>query len=206
MGLARFWETSSLGLGDIFMNSFLALGTFLLATISLATQYPVDEDIKSLRDKANYLETLKKVLESNKCSISIGKNIVTLTPGALRSEGLVMAVGENFPGNYLGYHKAPQPEKLEASVELTFIMAGQGSGKGKGAKIVTARLQLDEKQEKPTHLLVILNDIYQEPSSPELWLYAKGAVKLPISLDSIVKSNGQAKTEYTNTAFSAECN
>lgn len=184
---------------------FILLSLFVVSLPVLAVSYPfypVDKEIEGLRAKANYLEQLKNILERNTCFIELGRTKVHLAPGALRSEGLVIAIGDGFANQYLAYHTAPKPEALEKVINMTFLKPNIG----KGANIVTTRLVTDEKTQKVEKIVVIVNEPYQEPTSPELWLYEKTAVALPLSLEEKLSGEVKHSTEKTKRPFLVRCN
>lgn len=115
----------------------LGLLLSLVCVAGFAAQYPVDDDIADLRAKADSLEANKQMLLANDCSVTVNSNTVKLDAGALRSNALIIAIGPGFPGNYLAFHQAPKPEFLENVVLSTVMKAGAG----KGALIVTARIE-----------------------------------------------------------------
>ena len=144
----------------------------------MAATYPVDEEIAELRSKADYLETLKNTLESNHCTIQLDSNVVALVPGALRSEGLVMAVSPGMAGNYLAYHQAPKPEHLKNIIEYTLLKEGAGDR----ASIVTAHLGL-KSDGTFGGLVVVVNEPVNVQEGEEFWMYKKTPLKLPFNTE-----------------------
>lgn len=114
------------------MKTVIYSALFALAATSFAANYPVDDSIAELRAKADYLELLKKTLETEKCSVQVGTNKVALSPGAIRSQTLVMAIAASSPGNFYAFDQAPEPQLLEQVINVSF---GE-----RGALIVSARL------------------------------------------------------------------
>ncbi len=92
---------------------------------SFAATYPVDEDIQRMRSEADALEGLKQLFESNQCSVTVGDNKVGISPGALRSRGIVIIVTPKSPGNYLAFHSSDKmsPEAIILTSQLSFKLA-----------------------------------------------------------------------------------
>lgn len=153
------------------MKALLGLCLFT-ATLVAAPKYPVDQDIQKLVDKAAYLTEMRDTLASFDCSITLDKNTVKLVPGALRSEGLVIAVSDGFPGNYLAYHKAPKPEQLEGVVNLIYPKGG------KNALILTLRMGNSPKASDERVIQVLTNE--PEYAGGTLWIYQRGGVTVTL--------------------------
>lgn len=164
----------------------LLISLFSSSALIAVSSLPVDEEISILRQKADHLEKLKELFLANKCSVTVGTNQVGLVAGALRSEGLVMAIGERFPGNYLGFHKAPKPEQLSRVIDGSFMKAGMGQG----AVIVTARLGFDSAL-KPVALLAAIAVPTFVEGTEDLWIYEK--TPLNVKLSHLSKAKIEAK-------------
>ena len=186
-----------------------------LALPGLAGSLPVDEEIAALRSKADYLETLKNTLGANACTIQLDANTVPLAAGALRSEGLVMAVAPGMPGNYLAFYLEPKPELLKNIVKY--------SGAGDGASIVTA--QLGRKADGSfSELVVTINepkqiqraedvkhdddeteeDILANRGSDDWWIYSKTVLKLAFTNGKLVGST-DGKSAVLGQALTLSC-
>jgi hypothetical protein len=181
------------------MKGIIALLTIVGAVAWAAPKLPVDEDIAELRAKADYLTALRDTLENNDCSLTIDKNTVKLVPGALRGEGLVIAVGENFPGNYLAYYKAPKPEQLENVVTMTLLKAGVG----KNALILTMRIGNSTSAAAEPLLQIITNEPEFVKGTDSLWIYQKAGVTVKLPTD----GNTETKTgkSYQGKALTLTC-
>lgn len=176
---------------------FFFLSLFVATSVFGAT-YPVDQDIDALRAKAQYLEDLKDLLEGAQCSITLDSNTVALVPGALRSEGLVMAVGPGFPGNYLAYHKAPKPEQLRAVINYTLLKGDTG----KGASIIGSRMSYGADG-KPDKLVIFAAEPILVKGTDDLWMYDKTSLVLAISAGKVV---GKVSTKTVHgQAFTLDC-
>lgn len=165
----------------------LGLLLSMVCVASFAAKYPVDDDIAELRGKADYLEANKQLLLANDCSVTVNSNTVKLDVGALRSNALIIAIGPGFPGNYLAFHQAPKPEFLENVVLMTVKKAGAG----KGALIVTARI--DEIPNKGPALVVTSAEPLSIKEMEGAYMYQKRAVGLKL-VDGKVSGTISAKT------------
>lgn len=145
----------------------------VLAAPAFGAHYPVNDDINELKWKVSYLETLRDTFEAQKCVIELDGNSVRLVPGALRSEGLVMAIGKNFPGNYLAYHKAPKPQFLHNVVAFTL-----GAPAADGAVIIGSRIGYDAAN-TPQELIIFVAKPFKVQGADNLWLYNKTYLKVP---------------------------
>lgn len=127
------------------------------------TRYPVDDEVDALMGKAQYLKDFKQLLLDRDCSVTVGKNKVTLVAGALRSEGLVIAINEKNSGNYWGYHQAPKPEFLDRVTGYA------------GSLIVSGRLAYNDaaSPNKATHLGVYIAKPIQVKEAEGMWMYDK---------------------------------
>lgn len=181
------------------MKGIITLLALLGAVASAAPKVPVDADIQALIDKAAYLTALKDTLSNHDCSITIDKNTVKLVPGALRGEGLVIAVGENFPGNYLAYYKAPKPEQLENVVTMTFMKGGSG----KNALILTMRIGNSSSAAAEPLLQITTNEPEFVKGTDSLWIYQKAGVtvKLPAPGETVTKTG----KSYQGKALTLTC-
>lgn len=102
------------------MLKLIAILSVLVSTMSMAETLPVDEAIAGLRAKADHLEMLKTLLQNSKCSVSAGGASIALDAGALRDNGIVIAITDTLPGNYLAFSQAPKPHMLKNVVAYTF--------------------------------------------------------------------------------------
>lgn len=190
-------EEGSGEMGSVFKLSLVVWLGWAMG--SGAAEYPVDEEIAALKAKAEYLEALKGIFAENRCVVSFDGNEVALSAGALRSEGLVMAIGRNFPGQYLAYHRAPKPEMLARVVSHT-LLRGEA---GEGAVIVGSRLT-----EVPGRGDRILGLFVAEPWEVEgtdgLWLYRKTFVNFPVPQPG-VRVEREAKTS-SGLVLKVACN
>ncbi len=176
---------------------FGLIGLFLLSSLASAA-LPVDDEIAALRNKADYLEKLKTLFEKNDCRVTVGTNTVSLAAGALRSEGLVIAVGDGFAGNYLAYHKAPKPEQLQGVIDMTL----QKGGAGKGAKILSGQLYSQNNVDY-THLVVYVNEPFRIKESDGLWIYNKSNVAL--KLNGLELNGSHTGKSVSGAAVTLEC-
>jgi len=170
------WGTgfAPLGLGEKMKKLLVLLAGTVLSLSAFAAQYPVDQDIADLRAKADYLEALKNTVEKNRCTVQVGTNRVALSAGALRSNGLVMAIADGMPGNYLAYHQAPKPEFLSNVINFTVGHAGAS----KGAAIVTAQLGYAAGGGAAKGVLVTINEPEEVQGADGLFIYQKAFLKL----------------------------
>lgn len=180
------------------MKTFKAVLLGLVLSVGVqGANYPVDVEIEELRDKANHLEALKELFLNNTCAVELEGNRVGLVAGALRSEGLVMAIGKNFPGNYLAYHKAPKAQFLRNVIVYTLKKANAADG----AVIVAGKL-LGGKQ--PTHLEVSFNKPFFVKGTDGLWIYSKQHMQIELPHDGTsVSKSGRLKDGRT---VKLECN
>jgi len=155
---------------------FGLIGLCLLSLSAVAANLPVDDEIAILRNKADYLEKMKTLLEKNDCRITIGTNTVALVAGALRSEGMVIAVGPGFPNNYLAFHKAPKPEFMKGVIENALLKGGAG----KNANILSGQLYSKDDTDY-THFVVYVNEPMFVKGTDSLWMYNKTNVALKLN-------------------------
>ncbi len=174
------------------MTKLISALCLLVSVGAFAARYPVDEEIDGLRGKAEHLENIKLLLEKNDCFIQVDKNVVKLVPGALRSEGLVMAIGEKFPGRYLAYHKAPKPEHLDGVIDLAML----SHDAHKGAVLVTLSLAVNPKTGIRNVIFLKVGQPKPADESGDLWIYDMRQVGalVPTNNSKIVKEfEGPAK-------------
>lgn len=134
-----------------------------------STRYPVDDEIDAHIAKAQYLKDFKQLLLDQECSVTVGKNKVTLVAGALRSEGLVIGIAEGNPGNYWAYHQAPKPQFLDRVTGY------------KNSLIVSGRLAYDSVDtSKVSDLGVYIAKPKLIKDADGLYLYDKSFHKLTI--------------------------
>lgn len=174
------------------MKIVISFACLVLAASSFAANYPVDEAIGELRAKADYLELMKKTLETEKCSVQVGTNRVALTAGALRSQGLVMAIAKTNPGNYYAFDQAPKPQLLEQVIAMTF--------RQRGALIISARLLAKPGDATYTGLGVVVNKPKHD-SGIDIYEKTGVAIRLP---EGKAVSKSVAMPDGTNVTLS--CN
>ncbi len=174
------------------------LGLVLVSSFAFGNGLPVDDEIAALRAKATYLETLKTLLEKNTCAIAVETNTVPLVAGALRSQGLVVAVGEKFPGDYLAYDKAPKPEQLERVVGFTFLKAVAG----KNAKIISGQIHSQNGTDY-SHFVVYVAEPSEVKGAENLWMYHK--TNLALKLSGLELSGTAAGKSASGVAIGLEC-
>ena len=178
------------------MKSLLSVVVLLAGFTAVADTYPVDEAIADLHAKATYLTQLKEIFSEKNCRITVDQNTVKLHPSQLRSEGLAMGIGPEFPGDFLAYHKAPKPKQLA-------IVASYTLKKNVGRDVMIVGSRLRYKDGVPSLLLISVNEPYEVPGAEDLWIYQPTWVGVPLTEAS--KSVSNEATSKSGKAIRLDC-
>ena len=164
---------------------------------SYAERLPVDDAIDGLRAKAVHLEKMKTLLQKNNCVANFGPHKYPLTAGAMRDNGIIMAISDSLPGQYLGFSKAPKPEMLKQIVGMTHRKNVNR------VFILSSSLRAAPDAEDYTHLYVALaQPINEKGFGP---MYDKSEFTIPLD---VIEKGVQTKERAVRDggSFSVTCN
>lgn len=167
---------------SVFCSVLVGLSLSTMNGFAADVRYPVDDEVDALMAKAQYLKDFKQLLLDRDCSVTVNKNKVGLVAGALRSEGLVIAISEKNPGNYWGYHQAPKPEFLDRATGYTKSL------------IVSGRLAYADAADpaKATHIGVYIAKPVQIKEAENMYIYDKSFHSVALSDSSTASVTGKS--------------
>lgn len=91
----------------------------VMSMASYAGRLPVDDAIDGLRAKAEHLEIMKTMLTKNHCVAHYGTHQYPLAAASMRGNGLIVAISDSVPGQYLAFGEAPKAQLLKQIVTFT---------------------------------------------------------------------------------------
>lgn len=128
--------------------------SFWLALAAGGAPLPVDQDIEDLRHSVEELIFFKRFLSTHRCEVNYSKTTVPWLPGALRSEGLRLGIGDNFPGDYVALHQEVPP----ASLQDTVAQVLRDWTKAQGAVLFSATVTWLPEEPAPSAIRVELRE------------------------------------------------
>ncbi len=171
--------------------SSLAAVFLCVGAMAEAPRLPVDEVIEGHLAKARHLTLLKELFTKTNCEVHVSNNHVGIAAGALRSEGIVMAITETSPGNYFAFHQAPKPQFLKNVVESVVHKPV------KNPQIVSSSLVASQGASDYTHLKVTVAEPVEVKGAENLYMYE--SVTVGMSLSAMAKGEVQSKEVKTKS-------